>query len=174
MYEALASIICNAKQRCYITTPYFSPPKKLANALFTAVEKGVDIRVLTSGYSDVPHVKMAYLHNYGKYLKRGVKIYEYFGRILHAKSICVDGFFWANGSFNVDRMSYYKNLEIGAICTDVQVAYEQEQRFMEDLKCSEQLTYEKWKSIPLYAKMVAHVLYRTMHFFERYIRDKIY
>ena len=65
----------------------------------------MEIHILTAGRSDVPMMRRAARHVYGRYLKRGIRIYEGQARTLHAKTVTIDGLYAAVGSFNLDRWS---------------------------------------------------------------------
>jgi len=66
------------------------PPKRLMRALTHAARRGVDVRVLTAGRSDVPLVHLASQHLYGRLLRAGVRIFELQERVLHAKTVTVE------------------------------------------------------------------------------------
>jgi cardiolipin synthase len=162
LYKALTLIINEAQKNVYITTPYFLPPKKLADAILRAKERGCDVRILTCGLSDVPKMRIGCIWLYGKFLKRGVRIYEYNKSTLHSKSLTVDGLFSSMGSYNLDRMSTLSNLEIGLNVFDTSTAKDLEKQFFQDLKGASELTYEKWEKRPLYISIVGWILYKMM------------
>jgi len=138
--KAAVAIINTATHHCYITTPYFLPPNWLKKALMRAARRGVDVRIITAGRSDVPNVRFASQHIYSAFLKRGVKIYEMFGSTLHAKMFTVDGVFSCAGSFNFDLWSGSGNLETNIGMFDPDTTSALEQQFMEELKnCREVL-----------------------------------
>lgn len=58
-----------ANTHVYITTPYFLPPVWLKRALIRAARRGVDVRIITAGASDVPAVRYAAQHIYSAFLK---------------------------------------------------------------------------------------------------------
>lgn len=76
-----------------------------------AAKRGVDVRILTAGKCDVPAITWAATHVYGYFLKHGVRVYEMKDRELHAKTATVDGMFACVGSYNLDYLSYYHQLE---------------------------------------------------------------
>jgi cardiolipin synthase len=93
------------------------------------------VRVLTSGPSDVPLVSLASQHVYAWLVARGVRIFEYGTeqRLLHAKSVTVDGVYGMVGSFNFDFWSWGRNLEVNLGVLDLQFARELEAQFERDL-----------------------------------------
>ena len=60
--KAMRTTLARALERCYLTSPYFVPPQRLTRSLVHAARRGVDVRVLTAGRSDVPLVRLASQH----------------------------------------------------------------------------------------------------------------
>eukprot|EP01114_Cavostelium_apophysatum_P015921 TRINITY_DN4439_c0_g1_i1.p1 TRINITY_DN4439_c0_g1~~TRINITY_DN4439_c0_g1_i1.p1 ORF type:complete len:451 (+),score=91.66 TRINITY_DN4439_c0_g1_i1:119-1471(+) len=138
--KALRLTLREATSHCYLTTPYFLPPNKLKQAIIQAANKGVEIKILTAGLSDVPMVRYASQHIYHLFLRNNVKIYELFGARLHAKTITIDGIYSSIGSFNLDPWSHFYNLEINLTTLDPGVANQLEEHFEKDLETSTQVT----------------------------------
>ncbi len=162
LHRAIQMAIAESHQHCYITTPYFLPPRSLVRAILQAKKQGSDVRILTAGLSDVPLFRLGSLPLYGMFLKEGIKIYEYHAKTLHAKTITSDGFFCSAGSYNLDRMSFYSNLELGWCTFDVDTAKVVEEHFEEDLKQSKEISFEDWKKIPWYKIWLGKFLFYLM------------
>jgi cardiolipin synthase len=162
--RALRMSIRRAVDHCYLTSPYFVPPRRLIRALRTAARRGVDVRVLTAGDSDVPMARRASHHLYGRLLKRGVRIYEMFDRTLHAKTACVDGLYATVGSFNLDHWSHRKNLEVNLTIVDPRTADDVEQQFLKDLKGAREVSYDEWKKRSLAQRAIDWFSYLVMRF----------
>jgi len=133
--RTLRATLKRASSRCWLTSPYFVPPPRLRTALGQAAARGVDVRVLTAGPSDVPLVSLASQHVYAWLLARGVRIFEYGTpeRLLHAKTVAIDGVYGMVGSFNFDFWSWGRNLEVNLGVLDATFAHELEQQFEADL-----------------------------------------
>jgi phosphatidylserine/phosphatidylglycerophosphate/cardiolipin synthase-like enzyme len=162
LYHALTLIFSEAQKHVYIITPYFLPPKKLAEAILRAKERGVDVRILTCGLSDVPKMRIGCIWLYGRFLKHGVRIYEYNKSTLHSKILTIDGLFSSLGSYNLDRMSTLSNLEVALNVFDTNTAQDLEKQFFEDLEEASEMTYEKWERRPTYISVVGWILYKMM------------
>jgi cardiolipin synthase A/B len=121
--------IAGAQKTVWLTTPYFVPPHKLLTMLCAAARKKVDVRVLTAGVSDVPIAKLAAEHFYDVLLSSGVRIFELTAQTLHAKTSTVDSAWSSIGSFNLDRFSFQRNLEVIASIDHVEVAATLEKQF---------------------------------------------
>lgn len=80
-----------ARRRIYLTTPYFVPDQLTQQGLKAAARRGVDVRLLVPGKSDVWFTQRVAHAGYANLLAAGVRIYEYQPRVLHAKTVVVDG-----------------------------------------------------------------------------------
>src|SRR5208337_134841 len=99
-----------------------------------AAERGVDVRLLLPGKSDIPFVKFASMYLYKRYLKNGIRIYEFADSVLHAKTAVIDGIWSTVGSSNLDRRSFRKNLEMNVVVLDQEFGERMEKIFYSDLK----------------------------------------
>ncbi len=160
--RALRLTIRGSQERCYITTPYFVPPRLLMRNLIAAAERGVDVRVLTAGVSDVRTVHSASQHLYGRLLRAGVRIFEMHGKTLHAKTATIDGVYATVGSFNLDRWSYGRNLEVIVGVLDRKMACKLEGQFEADLEVSREVRLETWSRRSLFLRVRHWVAYQLM------------
>lgn len=142
--KALRVTLGRAQERCYLCSPYFVPPARLKSALTHAARRGVDVRVLTAGRSDVPLVRLASQHLHGRLLRAGVRIFELEERVLHAKTVTVDGVYASVGSFNLDYWSDRRNLEVSVTALDRGAACALEQQFLRDLEGAREVRLEHW------------------------------
>lgn len=155
----------HAKYTCYLTTPYFLPFGSLKKAILDAAERGIDIRILISGKSsDVRLMRLASCHIYGQFLKAGVRIYEFQSQqqTLHAKTAAIDGVYAWVGSFNLDRWSYERNLEVNVGVIDRCVARRIERHFKSDLKNSKEIFLAEWNKRNLLMRIVHLLSYQVM------------
>lgn len=143
--KALRTTISRALERCYLSSPYFVPPRRLVRRLVHAARRGVDVRVLTAGRSDVPLVRLASQHLYGRLLRGGVRIYEMTQRTLHSKAVTIDGVFATVGSFNLDHWSHRRNLEVNVGVLDRATAVELEKSFQTNLEGSFEVQLATWE-----------------------------
>ncbi len=160
--RALETTVQRSVERCYLTTPYFVPPPRLVRALRRAAARGVDVRVLTAGRSDVPLVRLASRHLYGRLLRKGVRLFEMEERVLHAKTATVDGVYSTIGSFNLDYWSYRRNLEVNVSILDGSIAEQLEERFQRDVELSSEVPLERWRKRSWLERIVQRVAYWLM------------
>lgn len=113
--------ITRAVQRLFIATPYFVPDEAMLVAIKTAALRGVDVRILTAGKSDVWLAHAAGRSFYEELLRAGVRIFEYAEQMLHAKALVVDSDWVVVGSANMDIRSFDLNFEVNATLEDRQL-----------------------------------------------------
>ncbi len=140
--------IHTARNSIYIMDPYFVPGRSLISGLKSAVKRGVDVRLLFPGRSDVMTVKFAGQALYGELLASGVKIYEKQDTILHGKATVIDSYWTIIGSSNLDARSFHFNYECNFGILDAGISREMMDAFRKDLLTSRQLNVEDWKRRP--------------------------
>jgi cardiolipin synthase len=145
--------INSAKKTILITNPYFIPDEVLTRALVKAVRRGVRVVVLLPGESDNRFTYTASRGHYGDLLLGGVQIFEYKAALMHAKTAVVDGVWSTIGTTNFDNRSFALNQEINLTVYDSNLARKLEEIFEEDLKYSEQITYDQWKSRGVFERL---------------------
>ena len=94
-----------AARRIQLAHGYFLPDAGMVRALVAAARRGVEVRLLLAGRSDVPFARAATRSLYRRLLAAGVTIHEWEGSVLHAKVATVDGQVLLAGSFNLDPLS---------------------------------------------------------------------
>lgn len=141
--------INHAKDSILLTTAYFIPTIRMLYTLEKAVNRGVTVKLLLSGKTDVPPAHYAGRAFFGWLLKRGIRIYNYHGEILHAKSYVFDGCWSIVGSANLDFLSLRRNDEGNVGILDEQFGKRMVCVFEEDLESSIEIREEEWKKRPL-------------------------
>jgi cardiolipin synthase len=102
----------NARSEVTILCSYFLPGKIIRRLLAQAARRGVRIRVITAGPSDVMLSKYAERWMYDWLLRNKIEIYEYQPVILHAKVAVCDSEWMTIGSYNVNNISAYASIEL--------------------------------------------------------------
>jgi cardiolipin synthase len=136
--------IAAARNRVFLTTPYFVPDEPTVRALVSAALRGVDVRILLPApeKNDVRLVAFAARSYYHDLIQCGVRIFEFLPTSLHAKSMVVDGTWGIIGSANVDLRSFRLNFELSALVADPAFAKVLEDRFERELAESREVTAE--------------------------------
>lgn len=91
---------------------YFLPGRLFRKRLSQAVKRGVKVKVILAGPSDVMMAKNAERYLYEWLLKNNIEIYEYQKTVLHAKVAEYDNLWSTIGSYNVNNISAYASLEL--------------------------------------------------------------
>jgi cardiolipin synthase len=108
-------LIRSARRNITLSMAYFIPQGRILRALVRARRRGITIRVIVPGKSDVRAVQCATRHFYAYLLKRGFRIYEQGDYMLHSKVMVVDQEWSVVGSCNLDPRSLRFNLEFVAV-----------------------------------------------------------
>lgn len=137
--------IVNARERVYITSPYFIPNNSIYDALKKAALSGKDVRLLVPGISDSHFVNAASESYYEELLACGVKIYRYEKGFIHAKTIIADDNLAIISTANMDFRSFEFNFEIGAVIYGERVCQELTEVFLNDLKHASIITLQDWE-----------------------------
>lgn len=147
-HEETASVISAtlgaARERFWLTNAYFAPRRDALPLLARAARRGVDVRLLLPGLSDVPVVRHAGHGSYRHLLRSGVRIFEYLPSVLHAKSFVADGYVSMVGSTNMDFRSFHFNAECNVVMLDAGVGKVLEEQFETDLARSTEITLADW------------------------------
>ena len=107
-----------ARQRVLLTSAYFVPDEALLEALMSAAQRGVDVRILVPERGDVPIVAAAARSYFLELVRAGVQVLEYRDPVLHAKTLVVDDWLAYVGSANFDNRSFKLNFEVGCTTHD--------------------------------------------------------
>ena len=95
-----------------ILCSYFLPGKIMRNQIKFAIKRGVSIRLIAAGTSDIKLAKLAERWLYDWLLRQGVEIYEYRENVLHGKMAVSDDHWMTIGSYNINNISAYASLEL--------------------------------------------------------------
>ena len=147
--RAYLDAINAARRRIAITNAYFVPHIQIRRALAAAVKRGVDVRVITAGLSDVVPVQLAGRALYPGLLRGGVRVYERIERVLHAKTAVVDGMWATVGSYNLNRRSVFHDLEVIAVLLDEELGARLDHSFDHDLEESVEVDMDAVRARPL-------------------------
>lgn len=105
-------MIKNAKSHITIFCSYFLPGEKIRKLLKSASKRGVKIKIVTAGPSDVALAKNAEKWLYDWLLRNNIELYEYQSSILHAKVAVCDSQWLTIGSYNINDISAFASIEL--------------------------------------------------------------
>ena len=154
LYRQFLTEIRASRFRVYLTTAYFVPEHRLRQALESAAQRGVEVRVLLPAVSDHSLVDRASQSYFTPLLKAGVKIHRYRGIMLHAKTAVIDGNWATVGSLNLDHLSTLYNFEANLVSTNAHFIRDLIEQFAVDLKQAKEVTLAAWRRRSLLARLL--------------------
>jgi cardiolipin synthase A/B len=138
--RALQMQAVSAERSIWIASAYFIPSASEVEALTGAARDGVDVRVLVPSRYDHPWIRLAARHFYRRLLRNGVRIWEWRGEMMHAKTSVVDSRWTRIGSTDYNPLGIAINFELDAVIEDRVLGMQAEAMFLEDLDQSKEIT----------------------------------
>lgn len=128
-----------ARTNLWLTDAYFVGVAPYVQALAAAARDGVDVRLLVPGSSDIPAVGSLSRAGYRPLLEAGVRVFEWNGSMLHAKTAVADSRWARVGSSNLNLASWIGNCEIDLAIEDEAFARKMEACYRHDLENSTEI-----------------------------------
>jgi cardiolipin synthase len=122
-----------ARERWWLTDAYFAGTPEYVQALRAAARDGVDVRLLVPGTSDIPVVQAFTRAGYRSLLEAGVRVFEWRGSMLHAKTAVGDDEWTRVGSSNLNIASWIGNWELDVAVSDKGFAEKMAAMYLDDL-----------------------------------------
>jgi cardiolipin synthase len=144
--RALQMQAISAERSIWIASAYFVPSPSEVEALNGAARDGVDVRVLVPSRNDHPWVTMLTRRYYRRLLANGVRIWEWKGEMMHAKTSVVDGRWVRVGSTDFNPLGVSINYELDAVVEDSALGAEAESMFLADLEASQEVVMPNRRS----------------------------
>jgi cardiolipin synthase len=132
-----------ARRSLWLTDAYFVGVTPYVQALRAAAQDGVDVRLLVPNATDLPLIRSLSRAGYRPLLEAGVRIFEWNGSMLHAKTAVVDGRFCRVGSSNLNLASFLGNYELDIAIEDQGVALQMEEMYLRDLQSTTEIMLAK-------------------------------
>ena len=131
--RVLQFLMAEVEERMWIADAYFLSVPSLTQAVMSAARDGVDVRILLPATNDLPWIGFLSRIGYHQLLESGVRIYEYGGLMMHAKTSVADGLWGRVGSTNLNVSGLLANWEVDILAEDQSFGAEMEKMFEEDL-----------------------------------------
>jgi cardiolipin synthase A/B len=128
-----------AEKSIWIASAYFMPSGSEIEALSGAARDGVDVRVLVPSRYDHFWLRGLMTRSYHRLLRNGVRIWEWRGEMMHAKTSVVDSRWVRIGSTDFNPLGVAINYELDAVIEDPALGAVAESMFLEDLQRSREL-----------------------------------
>jgi len=132
-------VASSARHSLWITDAYFAGTPPYVQALRAAALDGVDIRLLVPGSSDIPTLQPFSRAGFRALLEAGIRVFEWKGPMLHAKTAVCDGRWARVGSTNLNVVSWLGNYELDVALEDARFAGNMEEMYLADLENSTEL-----------------------------------
>ncbi len=149
VYRLDLLIASMATHRLWLTDAYFAGVPAYVQALRSAANDGVDVRLLVPGGSDLPWLRPLSTAGYRPLLEAGVRVFEWNGSMLHAKTAVADGRWARVGSTNLNIASWLNNWELDVAVEDDGFAAQMEAAYERDLHHATEVVLRKRKRIRL-------------------------
>ncbi len=147
-----------AEEHVTICTAYFYPDVDFLDALASAAERGVQIRILVPGDSiDQGYLRHASVNRWRPMLEAGVELYEYQPAMMHSKLMSIDDRWASLGSSNLDNRSFRFNDEANINVYDAGFARQIRELIEGDLKNAERYTLEQWQERAWHKRLIGWV-----------------
>jgi cardiolipin synthase A/B len=131
-----------ARKRLWLTDAYYAGTPTYVQALKAAAQDGVDVRLLVPNGTDIPLLRPLSRAGYRPLLEAGVRVFEWNGTMLHAKTAVADGHWARVGSTNLNIASWFGNCELDAVVEDEAFARLMEETYLHDLENSTEVVLD--------------------------------
>ena len=138
-----------ARKRLWICDAYYAGGATYTQALRAAAKDGVDVRLLLPNSTDVPLIRPLSRAGYRPLLEAGVRVFEWNGSMMHAKTAVADGRWARVGSTNLNITSWLGNCELDAVMEDEPFAAGMERMYLEDLAHATEVVLDRRRRLSM-------------------------
>jgi len=158
--RAYLHVIRSARRSVLIQNAYFLPDRGVRRALARAVRRGVDVRIMVPGSSDVRVIEWASTYALRALVRAGVKVLRWRGPMLHAKTATIDATWSTIGSYNFDAQSRFSNLEVTVEILDLGTAQALVKNFERGVANCDPWDEDSWQKLPWWKKALSWLAFR--------------
>lgn len=123
-----------ARETLWLTDAYFAGTNAYLETLRSAALDGVDVRLLVPAATDIPVMSVISRSGHRTLLEAGVRVFEWNGSMLHAKTAVIDGYYSRIGSTNLNIASWLSNCEIDVLIEDENFGRQMREMYLADLQ----------------------------------------
>jgi cardiolipin synthase len=149
MYRLDQLITTLARRSIWLADAYFIGTTPYVQTLCAAARSGVDVRLLLPGANDVPVMRALARAGLRPLLEAGVRVFEWNGSMMHAKTCVADGYWSRVGSTNLNVTSWLNNRELDVVVEDERFAKKMEEAYRDDLSRSTEIVLQKFHPRPV-------------------------
>jgi cardiolipin synthase len=148
LYRLDALVASLARRTLWLTDAYFAGTSGYVQALRAASQDGVDVRLLVPGPgSDVPLMQVVSRAGYRALLEAGIRVFEWNGSMLHAKTAVADARWARVGSTNLNLASWMGNRELDVVVENAGFGRDMEAMFLDDLANATEIVLHRWARV---------------------------
>jgi len=136
-----------ARDTLWLTDAYYAGTTSYVQGLRAAAKDGVDVRLLVPNGTDIPLLRPLSRVGYRPLLEAGVRVFEWNGTMLHAKTAVADGRWARVGSTNLNVASWFGNCELDAVIEDESFAFQMEEMYLEDLANATEIVLDEKRKL---------------------------
>ncbi len=159
----MTELIREARESLCLTMAYFAPADPLIEKLCRAARRGVRVRLMLPGKSDVSLFLTAARSFYETLMASGVEVYERQGAVLHAKTLVIDGRLSVVGSANLDYRSVEYNCELSALVNSEAFGRQMVDLFEHDVMYAKRMSLSEWRRRPMRDRLTQWAVSRTRY-----------
>ena len=149
LYRLDQLVTAMAQRSLWLTDAYFVGVSGYIQGLRAAVLDGVDVRLLVPGATDIPIVRAVSRAGYRPLLEAGVRVFEWNGPMLHAKTAVVDGHWARVGSTNLNIASWIGNWELDVAVESDDFGRAMQEMYLADLERSSEIVLRRTRPVRL-------------------------
>jgi cardiolipin synthase len=147
LYRLDQLIVATAQRTLWLTDAYYVGVTGYVQALRAAAMDGVDVRLLVPGATDIPVVRAVSRAGYRPLLEAGIRVFEWNGPMLHAKTAVADGHWARVGSTNLNLASWIGNWEMDVAVVDDRFGQMMQEVYLEDLRHASEIVLHRPRRI---------------------------
>ena len=136
-----------AQKQLWLTDAYYAGITSYVQGLKAAAKDGVDVRLLVPNATDIPLLRPVSRAGYRPLLEAGVRVFEWNGPMLHAKTAVADGHWARVGSSNLNIASWFGNCEMDLVVEDEPFAKKMEEMYLDDLNNATEIVLNTKKKV---------------------------
>jgi len=133
MFRVDQLVAALARKTLWLTDAYYAGTTPYVQALRAAAADGVDVRLLVPGISDISALRPLSRAGYRPLLEAGIRVFEWNGSMLHAKTAVADGKWARVGSTNLNVASWLGNRELDVMIEEEPFVRRMEAMYLTDL-----------------------------------------
>jgi len=148
LYRLDPLVASMARRTLWLTDAYFAGTATYVQALRAAAQDGVDVRLLVPGAaSDVPMMQAVSRAGYRALLEAGIRVFEWNGPMLHAKTAVADARWARVGSTNLNLASWMGNRELDVVVENEAFGRRMEEMFQDDIGNATEIVLRRWARV---------------------------